>query len=100
MRHLPQRDTRFLIALQRHAVDDVALGAGIQHHAIVEVHDGTILDRDIVVAVVADAGSEPCAIDGLAVQVDRDAIRADRKPSTGVCRSLLTRVLCVSTWPQ
>jgi hypothetical protein len=65
------------VLLERHLLDDVLLGAGVQRDAEVELDDPAVLDRDVVVAVVADTGTEPLAVDDVAVQVDGDVRSAD-----------------------
>ena len=62
---------------RRDALDDVQLGAVVQHHAVVEVGEAAVLDRHRVVAVVEDRGADRLAVDRLAVQVDGDLVGAD-----------------------
>ena len=70
-------DARLLACLDLQLLDDVLLGAGVQHDAPVELEDLAVLDRDVVVAVVTDARGDALAVDRVAVEVDRDAGGAD-----------------------
>ncbi len=79
MRHEAQSNARFLVALERHVFNNVVGRAGVEHHAVVELHDRPVLDRDKVIAVIADTGGDTFAVDSMAVQVDSDAWSADDK---------------------
>src|SRR5687767_12853277 len=79
MGHVAEPDARLLTLLDLELLDDVLLGTGVQHDAPVELDDLAVLDRDVVVAVVADAGGDSLAVDRVAVEVDRDVRRADHE---------------------
>ena len=72
-----EHDGGLLVLLERELLDDVALGADVERDAPVELLHLAVADRDLVVAVVADAGADALAVDRVAVEVDRDVRRAD-----------------------
>ena len=90
-----------LVELEVHPVDDVAAGPAVERDAPVELVHGAAGDRDVVEAVVDDAGLQAGAVDGVAVEVDGDVGGSDHQAVPGqLTRSFVTRIERTTTWPQ